>query len=257
MQNDPQSSRRERRAAAFEAIAHALLELAAVEREPETTPSAREILIDHRNCEEQLGLTPRAFTAAAARGDFPAFRVSKRQTATKDDVLSWLKSRKVEPKPKPAPAATPPDPDAFLKPVDPRFVARVGRRMTDYELDSAEICISVVRQFAKMTGGSPDETPDEIARRVAEKIGSEPAHYRDWRSLGLDPLDMERRAEELRVGLHREHPEMGWRERMSAINKMWDDISAPLSEARSVPRAAARAAKKTERAKAGKLGLKR
>jgi hypothetical protein len=43
---------------------------------------------------------------------------------------------------------------------------------------------------------------------------------------------------------------------MSAINEMWDDISAPLSEARSAQRAAARAAKKAERAKEGKVGLK-
>jgi hypothetical protein len=54
------TTRRERRAAALEAIAHALLELAAVEREPEETTSPSETLIDRRNCERELGnLAPR------------------------------------------------------------------------------------------------------------------------------------------------------------------------------------------------------
>jgi hypothetical protein len=89
--------RQERRAAALEAIAHALLELAAVEREAEDAAVPKSVLIDRRNCDRELGLTPRAFAAAAGR-DFAAFRVSKRLTAMKEDVLAWLKSRKVEPK---------------------------------------------------------------------------------------------------------------------------------------------------------------
>jgi hypothetical protein len=252
-------SRQERRAAALEAIAHALLELAAVEREPEEKQTAREILIDHRNCEAELGLARRAFTAAAGR-DFPAFRVSKRQTATKEDVLAWLKSRTVEPKAKVV-AVTPPrapdDPDSFLKAVHARFVAKVGRPMTDYELDSAEICISVGKHSAKMTGREYTGTADDVARQVEEHIGKEPAYYEHWRTLGLDPTDMEKRAEDLRVRLHQEHPQMGWRERMNAVYKMWDEIDAPLSEARRAQRAAARAAKKAERAKKGELGLKK
>lgn len=71
------------------------MELAAIEREPELVSSPKELLIDHRNCEAELCLARRAFTAAAARG---AYRVSKRQAAAKEGVLAWLKSRKVEPK---------------------------------------------------------------------------------------------------------------------------------------------------------------
>lgn len=250
-------SRHERRAAALEAIAHALLELAALEREPVESTSPKELLIDHRNCEAELGLARRAFTAAAARGDFPAFRVSKRQTATKDDVLAWLKSRKVEPKVKTPPErAAPSELDAFLKAVETRFRSRVGRSMTDRELETADVCISVDESIAKMTKREAEKNPDDIARRVEEKIGTEPAYYRHWRSLGIDPTDMERRAEDLRLRLHLDHPEMGWRERMNAIHSMWGEISEPLSEAKRAQRAATRSAKKAERARKGQLGLK-
>src|ERR1700722_5327563 len=137
------TTRRERRAAALEAIAQALLELAAVERDPEETTSPSEILIDRRNCEKELGITPHAFVAAAGR-DFPAFRVSKRLTATKADVLAWLKTRKVErkaPHPREDPKA--PDPDALLRVINARFVKRIGRPMTDQELSDAEFSIDV------------------------------------------------------------------------------------------------------------------
>jgi hypothetical protein len=91
----------ERRAAALEAIAHALLDLAALEREPEESAPS-EVLIDRRNCEKELGLRPRTFLAAASDRDFPAFLVARRVTATKADVFAWLKTRRFEPKP-PAP----------------------------------------------------------------------------------------------------------------------------------------------------------
>jgi hypothetical protein len=252
-------SRQDRRAAALEAIAHALLELAAVEREPEDPVTPKEILIDHRNCEAELGLAPRAFTAAAARGDFPAFRVSKRQTATKEDVLSWLKSRKVEPKPgrvREVPKKAD-DPDAFLKQVHGRFVARLDRPMTDHELSNADTCIEVGHAFAKMTNRDFTDTPDAVAARVIDKIGQEPVYYKDWRSFGLDPAKMERDAEDLRVKLHAEHPEWTWRERQRAVDGMWSAVTEPLYEARRKARAEARAAKKAEKARRGELGLKK
>jgi hypothetical protein len=117
------TSLHERRAAALEAIGRALLELAAIEREP-AERLAHEILVDRRNCETEVGLRPSAFAAAAGR-DFPAFRVSRRLTASKADVLAWLKSRTVEGKaPRvyapssptvSAQAPTPMDHDAFLR----------------------------------------------------------------------------------------------------------------------------------------------
>jgi hypothetical protein len=131
----------------------------------------------------------------------------------------------------------------------PSSCCEFGRR-------SADTCISVGRHYAAMAGRDYTDTADDFACRVQGKIGTEPAYYRNWRSLGLDPADMERRAEELRVRLHQEHPEMGWRERMHAVYKMWDEIDAPLSEAKRAKRAAARAAKKAEQAKNGQLGLK-
>lgn len=252
------SSPRERRAVALEAIAHALLELAAVEREPEEEVAPQEVLVDHRNCEKELGLVPRAFTAAAGR-DFPAFRVSKRQTATKADVLAWLKTRKVEPKPprlKEAPKGAP-DPDAFLKEIHARFAARVGRAMTDDELDQADTWVLAGREVSVRRGRDCTNTADEVAAHVQAKIGKEPNSHARWRSLGLDPQAMERDAEALRQKLFREHPEMGWRDRVRAVYKLWDAVTAPLEEAKRAARAAARAAKKDERAKRGELGLKR
>src|SRR5687768_2600751 len=90
------NTQQERRAAALEAIGHALLELAALEREP---PESRpiDVLINRRNCAKELGLSPTAFLEAAGTA-FPAFRVSRTVTATKADVLTWLRSRSVEPK---------------------------------------------------------------------------------------------------------------------------------------------------------------
>lgn len=254
-------SRRERRATALEAIAHALLELAAVEREPEDVATPKEVLIDRRNCDRELGLTPRAFAAAAGR-DFPAFRVSKRLTATKEDVLAWLKSRTVEPKPKAVSSmavAVPKedDRDTLLKKVRARFVAHMGRPMTDQELSDADMCIDVGHSFAKMTGGDYKDTPDDVARRVIEKIGREPIYYRDWRSFGLDPAKMERDAEDLRERLHREHPDWTWREREQAVHEMWSITTEPLYEARRKARADARAARKAEKVRRGELGLKR
>ena len=250
-------SRHERRAAALEAIAHALLELAAVEREPEEA-APTEVLLDRRNCEKELGLTPRAFAAAAGR-DFPAFRVSKRLTATKADVLVWLKTRKVEPKP--ARVSAPPpkesDRDSFLRQVHARFVVRVGRSMTDQELADADMWIDVGQTFAKMTGHATTETPDGVAARVQEKIGEEPLHYKDWRSFGLDPAELEKQAADLREKLHREHPDWGWRERQRAVDDMLAAITEPLYEARRKARADARAAKKAERIRLGQLGLRK
>jgi hypothetical protein len=251
------TTRRERRAAALEAIAHALLELAAVEREPEETTSPIETLIDRRNCEKELGVTPHAFVAAAGR-NFPAFRVSKRLTATKGDVLGWLKTRKVEREasranedPKPA------DPDALLKVVNARFVARVKRPMTDQELSDAEFAIGVGRSYAKQFGGDYKDTPDDVAAKIAGKIGQEPFRHRYWRELGLDADDMESRASHLRTKLYAEHPDWDWRQRQQTVEEMWGAIDEPLSEARRKARAEKRAAKKVERAKAGQLGLKK
>ena len=214
------------------------------------------MFIDRRNCEKEVRLSPRAFADAAGR-DFPAFRVSRRRTATKVDVLTWLRSREVEPKISRSPLVEPPpDPDAFLKSIHARFVTRVGRPMTDRELDQADICIQVGRSISVRIGREYTDTADDVAARVESKIGMDPASHADWRSLGLDPAAMEREAEQLRRRLHEEHPEMGWRERVQAVAEMWDARTAPLSDARRADRAASRAAKKTERARLGQLGLK-
>ena len=252
------SSRHERRAAALEAIAHALLELAALEREPDEI-APKEILIDRRNCERELGLSPRAFAAAASRSDFAAFRVSKRLTATKADVLAWLKSRKVEPRPhheKPL-STQPQDPDGFLKEIHGRFAARVGRAMTDEELDHAECCVMAGQAIAAKVGREYTDTADQVAARVQSKIGLEPSRHSRWRALGVDPIALERDAEELRHKLFTEQPELGWRDRVRAVYELWDSVTGPLEEARREARAAARAAKKAEKAKRGELGLKR
>jgi hypothetical protein len=251
-------SQRERRAAAFEAIAQSLLELAAIEREPEERP-ASEILIDRRNCESKLGLSPRAFGDAAGR-DFPAYRVSRRLTATKADVLAWIKSRPVPTKGSRPPAATSrptEDPDAMLKAVNARFVTRVGRPMTDLELHQAELKIEVGRDYAKLTGKPYIDTADDVAAKMQKKIGEESFFHREWRSLGLDAAAMERDAEALRQELYEKHPEMDWRARNEAVFEMWGKITEPLSEAQRAARAEKRAAKKAERAKLGQLGLRK
>lgn len=249
------TTHRERRAAALEAIGHALLELAAVEREPEETTNPNEALIDRRNCARELGLTPHAFVASAGY-DFPAFRVSKRLTATKADVLAWLKTRKVERKPRrPVEAPEPPDNDAFLRQVNARFRARVGRDMTDRELYQADLKVVVAREYDDLTGPSRALEADEVAAEVQQKIGEEPVFYANWRSVGLDPAVLERNAEKLRVELLASHPEMDWRQRVDAVHKMWATITEPLYEERRKARAEKRAAKKLERARAGHLGL--
>jgi hypothetical protein len=243
--NDPH----ERRAKALEAIAHALLDLAAVEREPEDAPP-REVLINRRNCEAELGLAPSTFMNAAGRR-FPAFRVSKRVTATKADVLAWLKTRKVTVR-TPTMSRTPatdPDPDAFLTAVQGRFVARVARVMTDEELYQADVYVAAGRAYRRMFGGEFTETPDEIARHMQSAIGTESLEERDWRSLGLDHASMKRDAEAVRHRLRETQPAMGWRERVAAVHEMWSVTTGPLREARKAARAATRAAKKAERAK--------
>ena len=80
-----------------------------------------------------------------------------------------------------------------------------------------------------------------------KKIGEEPSYYSDWRSFGHDPSKMERDAEELRIRLHREHPEWTWRERQQAVGEMWSAVTQPLYEARLKARAEARAARKAEK----------
>jgi hypothetical protein len=129
--------------------------------------------------------------------------------------------------------------------------------MTDRELSDSDMCIDVGVMYAKMTGGAHTDTPEDIAKRVIEKIGQEPVYYRDWRSFGIDPAEMERDAEHLRERLHREHPEWTWREREQAIHEMWSTTTEPLYEARRKARADARAAKKAEKIRLGQLGLKR
>jgi hypothetical protein len=233
------------------------MELAALEREPDETTGPSETLIDRRNCEKELGITPHAFVAAAGR-NFPAFRVSRRLTATKADLLVWMKTRKVEAKPqRSAPAPKPPEPDPFLKAANARFVARVGRPMTDEELSDAEIWIDAERSYAKQTGHEPTDAPDDIAARMERKLSEEPFRHRDWRSYGLDPDDMDRKASALREKLYAEHPDWDWRQRQRAVDEMWRAITEPLSEARRKAGAEKRAAKKTERAKAGQLGLRK
>jgi len=252
------TTQRERRAAAFEAIAHSLMDLAAIEREPEERP-ASETLIDRRNCQNELGLSANAFVRVAGR-EFPAFRVSRRLTATKADVLTWMKSRPV-----PTRARTPPskasktaeDPEIMLKAVHARFVARVGRPMTDLELHQAELKIEVGRDYAALTGKPYTDTADDVAAKMQAKIGEESFFQREWRSLGLDPATMERDAENLRQDLYEKHPEMDWRARNEAVFEMWGKITEPLSEARRAARAEKRAAKKAERAKLGQLGLRK
>lgn len=252
-------SRAERRAAALEAIGKALMTLAALEREADE-PRPEDVLIDRRNCREELGLPQRAFLFAAGQ-EFPAFRVSRRVTATKADVLAWLKTRAVQPKQAPSIAveasSSPPDPDAFFREVDACFMARVGRRMTDDELDYADVVVGAEEIIGRHLRKTYDDTPDQVAEQVAAKIGQERLRCSNWRSLGLDPSDMERRAEELRQKLFAEHPEMGWRERNSAVWEMWGAITEPLEDARRAARAAAREARKAEKVRRGELGLGR
>jgi hypothetical protein len=257
----------ERRAAALEAIGHALLELAALEREPEES-APTEVLINRRNCVKELGLAPGAFLEAAGTA-FPAFRISRTVTATKADVLAWLKSRQVAPKvPREKPAVSSPspaDPDEFLKLVHDRFVAREGRPMTDDELDLADTWADIGRKLraeieagrlvSRLPGGGKTDTPDDIAARgVKSKIGQELPRHANWRSLGLDPADMERRADELRRQLIEQSPEMNWRQRVNAVWEMWGTITEPLEQARKAERAAARAARKAQKAAAGLKG---
>ncbi len=238
-------------------MARALLELAAVERESDGTTSAAETLIDRRNCEKELGITPRAFVDAAGR-DFASFRVSRRLTATKAEVLAWMKTRTVEAKPpRPLEAPKPPDPEAFLKAANARFMGRVGRPMSDQELSDAEMWIDVGRSTAMHTRDSCSDTPDDIAARIERKLSEEPFRHGRWRSYGLDPGDMDRRASDLRQRLYADHPDWDWRQRQQAVEEMWGAITRPLSEARRTARAEKRAAKKAERAKAGQLGLRK
>lgn len=246
------SSQRERRAAALEAIGKALLELAAIERASEEVPDA-EVLIDRRNCRKELGLPAGAFISAAGR-EFPAFRVSRKVTATKADVLAWLKTRGVTPAPTPPkpPVAVEPAKDTFLDEVHARFVARVGRAMTDDELDQADMWIDAGRSISSQLGRAYTDTPDEVAARIESKIGQERRRHADWRSLGLDVAEMDRKAEELRERFRVEHPEWTWRERMNAIYAMWSEISDPLMEARRAERKAERDARKLARLQAGK-----
>jgi hypothetical protein len=254
---------RERRAAALEAIANALLELAAIEREPETSAPA-EVLIHRKNCRQELGLPPAAFLEAAGR-EFAAFRVSRRVTATKADVLGWLKTRGVTAKPPRArdvPERAPMtelERDEFLRVADAKFVSLVGRPMTDYELYEADMHVDVGRLIAHKFDRAFTDTPDDVAVYVRD-LKREPLRYGGWRSLGLDPADMERKADELREKLYAENPRMGWRERMDALWEMWGEVTEPLEEARRLAREEKRAARKAanaEKAKLGQLGLKR
>jgi hypothetical protein len=233
-----------------------LLELAAVEREAEEKPP-QEVMIDRRNCEKEVGLSPRSFMDAAGR-HFPAFKVGRRPTASKADVLAWLRSRVKTTRARPL-EVTPTefDMDAFLKKVDARFAVRVGRRMTDEELDLADILVDVDRSFASETGQPWTTTPDQMADQVQEKAASEPRRYSDWRSVGLDPAAMERDAEELRAKLYAQHPDWDWRKRQNAVYEMWSKRTEPLYEARDKARAEKRAANKAERAKRGELGLRK
>lgn len=180
---------RERRAAALEAMAHALLELAAVERETEDDEPSKEALVE-----------PGQSTASVPHR---------------------------------------PDTDASLKAAHERFVARVGRPMTDQELHSADRWIA--------EGRRDTATPDDVAAHVIGEIGREPSHYPEWRSIGLDPAKMERDGEDLRERLRREHPEWTWRERQSVVYDMWMAVAGPLYVTRGTPLHEARAAKRAAR----------
>ena len=105
----------ERRAIALEAIGHALLELAAIERESE--PATKETFIDKKNSLREVGLSPAAFAAAAGL-HFPAFRVSRRLTATREDVVGWLKGRTMV-KPQPSSGSPPPPKPTLPRPTKP------------------------------------------------------------------------------------------------------------------------------------------
>ena len=214
-------SPRERRAAALEAIAQALLELAAVEREPEDVPLG-EVLVNRRNCAKELGLAPTAFVEAAGR-EFQAFRVSRTITAKKADVLAWLQTRKVKPRSvqvAPSPGV-PVNMDDFLRAVERIFARRVGRAMTDDELNLAEISADPNGTIAAQLGCKP--TPDDLAKEIQSKIGQSRYRHDNWRKLGLDPAALERKGEELRTRLRQEHPEMDWRARMEASREMWSN----------------------------------
>jgi hypothetical protein len=142
--------------------------------------------------------------------------------------------------------------DAFLALVNNRFLARVGRPMTDDEWEHAEICLLVGLSLRGARGDANPritETPEAVVAFVLAEVGKEPAYHADWRSLGLDPAALERDGEKLRRKLRRTHPEMGPRERRDAVHRMWNLTTGPLREARTVARAAALAARKAERAK--------
>ena len=86
-------------------------------------------------------------------------------------MLAWLKTRKVERKAlRPKQDPRPDDPDALLKVVNARFMARVGRAMTDQEWSDAEFSIDTGRSYAKQFGGDYKDSPDDVAAKVAGKI---------------------------------------------------------------------------------------
>lgn len=72
-------------------------------------PATRETFIDKKNSLREVGLSPAAFAAAAGL-HFPAFRVSRSLTATRADVVAWLKSREMVKPPRPSSEPTPPRP---------------------------------------------------------------------------------------------------------------------------------------------------
>jgi hypothetical protein len=135
-----------------------------------------------------------------------------------------------------APEPAPSDPADFLKAVHARFVDRIGRPMTDYELYEADLSIEVghilqinaERRTRAQPRGHRADTPDDVAARVQSLIGKEPRRHGRWRNLGLDPADLERKGEELRQQLLAERPDIDWRQRMNALWEMWSAVTEPI-----------------------------
>ena len=214
--------------------------------------------VTQHTVEQHFGIPKRAYTRLLKSGLVPFKNIGRLKVASYEDVRravteGALVSRRESSS---APNTGALTIDEFLKLVHARFLARARRPMTDDELDYAELWTDV-SEFLTTAGTNYKQAADAVAARVAGRIGDEPAFYARWRSVGIDPVAMEQKAQALRQELHAEHPEMTWRERVRAVDQMWSAISEPLYEAQRRERAEKRAAKKAERVRLGQLEVKR
>lgn len=85
-----------KRADGLELIARGILLLAEYERE--SAAPVRATITVGNVAAEFPGLTPRAFSDAGRRGEFPCFRSGRKLAAKREDVEQWLAGRKVQPR---------------------------------------------------------------------------------------------------------------------------------------------------------------